>query len=215
MPVTVGRRLGGIIAAGIGSLVGGYGSLFLTPALRGDRLTTAVAALAGALWLSWTTNVFTARRRRGDGVGTLGPSDARASRRMEMPAYDAARQALVDGLTDDASAHDAGRYAEVGWRFTAIRDAVARQDASVAGRLHVALCFWRGWMQARDRRWQAPSADGGIATADWPRLARRIASDLALDRDVSDPTVRRHFAPATAPLTTAPGSVSASSGGGL
>jgi hypothetical protein len=198
-----GRRIGGMIAGVIGSLAGGYGLLLLRPALRGDGLTTSLAAFAGALWVSWTTHVFATRRRHGEGVGAVDDgSNARASRNMDMPAYDAARQALVDGLTEDASAHDAGRYAEVGWRFASIRDAVARQDASAVSRLHVALSFWRGWMQARDGRWPVPGA--GIAAADWPRLARRIASDLALDRDVSDPMVRTHFAYDTPSLTVTP-----------
>ena len=54
--------------------------------------------------------------------------------------------------------------------------------------------FWRGWTEARDERWRDDEADKLIAVADWPRSARTIASDLALDRDTLEPAIVTRFA---------------------
>ena len=64
-----------------------------------------------------------------------------------------------------------------------------RGTAPELGRLHVALAFWDGWVDARNRGWPA----GPIAAGAWPALARGVADDLAADRDVSDPLVLARF----------------------
>jgi len=112
---------------------------------------------------------------------------------IELPAYDAVRQALVTGLIEDALAHDAGRYAEIGRQLPGVRHTLSRQNPSPDSRLSVALRFWRGWTEARDERWRGDEADKLIAMADWPRFARTIASDLALDRDTMEPAVVTRF----------------------
>jgi hypothetical protein len=70
----------------------------------------------------------------------------------------------------------------------------SRQITPSSSRLHLALRFWRGWTQARDERWRATDAEPAVAMADWPRYARTIASDLALDRDTMIPAIVSRFA---------------------
>ena len=183
-----------VIAAGAAGaiLVARVVAMTMLPA-GSDRLTTAAAALAGALWVSGLVGVTLARRRRGEDS----PSDVTAQTprpvATNMPAYDATRLAMVDGLTEDATAHDAGRYEEVGRRFASARGSIP-DDTARTTKLHTALRFWRGWMLARDARWPTLDVPGGIAMSEWPQLARSIASDLALDRELSSPRVRDRFA---------------------
>lgn len=198
------RRVGITVAGAIGALIGGFALSMLEPAMRGDGMTTAVAALAGALWLSWIVEITVSRRRHGDDTGAPEPDLMYDSiRAVDMPAYDVTREALVEGLTEDAVAHDAGRYAEVGRQFAAVRATLARQDAPQSSRLHVALRFWHGWMLARDERWPGDDSLDPMVAADWPRVARGIASDLALDRDISDPRVAARFSIRTPALVSA------------
>ena len=183
-----------VIAAGVvGAMVVARVVAMTLPLAGSDRLTTAAAALAGALWVSGIVGVALARRRRGeDGAADVTAQTPRPVA-TDMPAYDATRQAMVDGLTEDATAHDAGRYEEVGRRFAAARGSIPGETAR-ATKLHTALRFWRGWMLARDARWPTLDVPGGIAMSEWPQLARSIASDLALDRELSNPRVRDRFA---------------------
>jgi hypothetical protein len=186
------RRLAVIGAGGVGALLAPRGLVMAMPLLVTDRLTTAAAALAGALWVAWTVGITLARYRPGDDR-LLAPNVAPLRRaHADMPAYDATRQAMVDGLTEDAIAHDAGRYNEVGRRFAAVRGAIP-DDTAQTTKLHVALRFWHSWMLARDRHWPVLDVPGGIDVAEWPLLARTIASDLALDRELSSPRVRDRF----------------------
>jgi hypothetical protein len=109
-----------------------------------------------------------------------------------MPAYDAAREALVAGLLGDVAAYEAGRYSDIGRRMLEVRAAVARQDSASTPRLQLALRFWGGWSEACADG-PAPQSPPG---ADWPRLARALATDLALDRDSP--------VPSSSPAPTAP-----------
>jgi hypothetical protein len=115
----------------------------------------------------------------------------------DVTGYDAARQAVVAGLMEDAQAHEAGRYAEIGRQFPSVRDRVSRQDPAWNFRLQLALRFWRGWTLARDERWRLSDDNTPMAAADWPRFARTIASDLSVDRDTTDPAIIGRFAYAT------------------
>lgn len=192
------HRIRVALAGVAGAFVGGFAFVLYQPDLRGDGLTTALAALAGALWVSGITEVTMSRRRRGeemprpDVTSPSGPPTDTA-----MPAYDAARLALVEGLTADAATHDAGRYEELGRQFAATQDAVARQAPSNNDRLRVALRFWRDWIEARDNGWRATGSGESIGVADWPGFARVIAADLALDRDTTHPTILARFADAS------------------
>ena len=191
------RRVRDMAAGMVGGIAGAYAFTRFAPALRVDGLTTAFAALAGALWLAGLVEVYSSRRRPGEDSELPQPEGSGTRRAIELPAYDAARQALVAGLIEDALAHDAGRYAEIGRQLPAVRATVSRHDPPWNSRLQVALRFWRRWTEARDERWRGREADQHIAVADWPRFARTIASDLALDRDTVEPAIVTSFAYAT------------------
>lgn len=63
------RRIGALAAGSIGAVAGGYALVLSNPSLRADRLTTALASLAGALWLAGIVEVYSSRRRRGEDSG--------------------------------------------------------------------------------------------------------------------------------------------------
>ena len=187
------RRVRNMAAGMIGAVAVAYVFTRFSPALRVDGLTTALAALAGALWLAGVVEVYSSRRRAGEDTEERQPEPRATPRATEPAAYDTARQALVAGLIEDALAHDAGRYAEIGGQLPDVRRILSRQNPSPPSRLQVALRFWRGWTEARDERWRGDEADKLIAVADWPRFARTIASDLALDRDTMEPAIVTRF----------------------
>jgi uncharacterized membrane protein YeaQ/YmgE (transglycosylase-associated protein family) len=187
--------LRGTAAGMIGATVGGLGMGLLGSAAPGaSQLNGAVAALAGALWLTWLTCVVTSGRPRAD--GRLAPSAAVVRRYTNAwlggasKTYAAARNALVDQLLRDAMSHDAGRYNEVGRRFDTVERELPRGAAPELARLRVALTFWDGWINARNHGWQL---DGGIDKAEWPSLARGVAADLEGDRDVTNALVVTRF----------------------
>ena len=106
-----------------------------------------------------------------------------------MLSYAAARDTLVKELRADAAAHEAANYDAVGRRFDGIEHQFPTGTAPELGRLHIALAFWDGWVDARNNGWPR----GPIALADWPGLARQVAADLAADREISEPTVLARF----------------------
>ena len=106
-----------------------------------------------------------------------------------MLSYGAARDTLVAELRSDAAAHGAERYDEVGRRFDRLEHQFPTGVAPELGKLHIALAFWDGWIDARNNGWPR----GPIALADWPVLAERIASDLEADRELTDPVVLSRF----------------------
>ena len=105
-----------------------------------------------------------------------------------MVKYGMSRDSIVGGLLIDAAAHEAGRFDEIGRRFDRI-DGELRERGALP-RLRMALAFWNGWIDARDRGWQP---DATIPKAEWPMLARRIASDLAQDQEISEARVGARF----------------------
>ena len=106
-----------------------------------------------------------------------------------MLSYPAARDTLVQELRADAAAHEAMQYDVIGRRFDRLEHQFPTGTAPELGRLHIALAFWDGWIDARNNGWQR----GPVGVADWPVLARRVADDLAADRDLTDPTVLARF----------------------
>jgi hypothetical protein len=180
------RHLRGMAAGLVGAVVAGYAFVLADPALRADTLTAGLGALAGALWFAGIAEAYASRRRRGEGsVLAAAPAAGGTRSAREVPAYDAAREALVTGLLGDAAAHEAGRYTEIGRGMVEVRAAVARQDPAGTPRLQLALRFWGGWSDACVGG-PAPSSP---PAADWPRLARALAADLALDRATHDPFI--------------------------
>ena len=113
--------------------------------------------------------------------------------------YESARDSLVGELLEDASAHQAGRFGEIGGRLGRIE--LPTGGAPGLTNLRVALSFRDGWIAARNRGWQPDN----IAKAEWPVLARRIASDLADDREISDAWVGARFNASAGALRTALG----------
>jgi hypothetical protein len=95
--------------------------------------------------------------------------------------YGTARDSLVGELLKDAAAHEAGHFDEIGGRSDGMQ--LPRGGPPALKKLRTALTFRSGWIDARNRGWQP---EGKIAKGEWPRLARRIASDLAEDHEISD-----------------------------
>jgi hypothetical protein len=106
-----------------------------------------------------------------------------------MLSYTAARDALIAHLRADADAHEAERYDAIGRRFDTLEYRFPTGTAPELARLHIALAFWDGWIDARNNGWPR----GPVAQHDWPPLARRVASDLEADREISDATVLARF----------------------
>jgi uncharacterized membrane protein YeaQ/YmgE (transglycosylase-associated protein family) len=194
--------LRGTAAGMIGAILGGLGIGLLDPLpAPGNHFDTSVAALAGSLWLTWTTCVVTSgRHARGTDRAPVHATRHDRTDHVEaarsIMTYAEARGELVEQLLRDAMAHDAGRYHDVGRRFENIERGLPRGGRPDLGRLRVALTFWDGWIDARNRGWQQP--DGGIAKTEWPLLARGVAADLEGNRDVTDARVTMHFDTAAA-----------------
>src|SRR5688572_14889255 len=106
-----------------------------------------------------------------------------------MLSYSDARDRLVQYLRSDAGAHEAGAYDAVGRRFDALERHFPVGTAPELGRLHIALTFWDGWIDARNNGWPR----GRVAVDEWPGLARGVASDLEADREVSNTLVLELF----------------------
>jgi len=106
-----------------------------------------------------------------------------------MLTYAQTRDILVRELRANAADHEAGRYDAIGRRFDRIEHEFPTGTAPELGRLHIALAFWDGWIDARNNGWPR----GPIAVDDWPVLARRVVADLEADRDITDRLVLSRF----------------------
>lgn len=99
------------------------------------------------------------------------------------------RDALVAHLRQDADAHDAARFDVIGRRFDDVERRFPRGSAPELARLHIALAFWDGWIDARNHGWPT----GPIEAAAWPGLARAVAADLEAGREIAAPLVLARF----------------------
>jgi uncharacterized membrane protein YeaQ/YmgE (transglycosylase-associated protein family) len=174
-----GRRSRELSAGLMGAFLGPFVLQLLDPSGGVDTLTASVAALAGALWLAWIVCVVTS-----SDVMSISLDEE-----TDMATYGTTRNSLVAELLKDAAAHEAGRFDEVGRRFDGIERDLPRGTAPALTKLRVALAFWDGWIDARNQGWQS----GDIPKGEWPMLARRIASELSADRDISDARVGARF----------------------
>jgi hypothetical protein len=95
--------------------------------------------------------------------------------------YGTARDSLVRALLENAAAHEAGHFDEIGRRSDRMQ--LPRGGPPAIKKLRIALTFQNGWIDARDHGWKP---EGKISKGEWPRIARRIASDLAKDREISN-----------------------------
>lgn len=106
-----------------------------------------------------------------------------------MLTYVAARDTLATQLRNDARSHRAGQYDEIGRRFDRIEHDFPVGTEPELGKLHIALTFWDGWIDARNNGWPR----GPIDERGWPELAESVAADLEADRDISHPMVLDRF----------------------
>lgn len=106
-----------------------------------------------------------------------------------MLTYTAARDTLVAELRRDAAAHRLEQYDQIGRRFDRIEHEFPTGTNPELGKLHIALTFWDGWIDARNNGWPR----GPIAIGDWPVLAEAVADELAGDRDITLPVVLARF----------------------
>ncbi|HEY0997588.1 MAG TPA: hypothetical protein VGD77_16480 [Gemmatimonadaceae bacterium] len=106
-----------------------------------------------------------------------------------MLTYTAARDTLVRELRADAAIHRRGEYDSIGRRFDRLEHQFPTGTAPELAKLHIALAFWDGWIDARNNGW--PS--GPIAVEQWPALAEEVAGELEGDRELSSPLVLSRF----------------------
>jgi hypothetical protein len=107
----------------------------------------------------------------------------------EVLSYSAARDTLIEQLRADARAHIQRSYDEIGRRFDRLEHLFPTGTSPELGRLHIALTFWDGWIDARNNGWPR----GPIAVDEWPVLAEGVAADLADDREISSEPVLAWF----------------------
>jgi len=106
-----------------------------------------------------------------------------------MLTYEAARDTLVGELRADAAAHRAECYDSIGRRFDRLEYEFPRGTAPPLAKLHIALAFWDGWIDARNNGWPRSP----IALAEWASLAEQVAADLAADHEITAPLVLARF----------------------
>ena len=106
-----------------------------------------------------------------------------------MWTYEVARDTLVKHLRADAVAHRGERYDEIGRHFDRVEHEFPRGTSPELAKLHIALAFWDGWVDARKNGWPR----GPMASEAWPELAEQVAADLSMDREVRAPLVLARF----------------------
>ena len=107
-----------------------------------------------------------------------------------MFSYAEAKQFLIESLTRDVTAHEAGRYRDVGRDFDVLDANLPRNDMPEFDKIFIAFDFWDGWIDARNHDWQYYA---GMSQHDWPGLARNIVQAIADDREITEPMVLEHF----------------------
>jgi hypothetical protein len=106
-----------------------------------------------------------------------------------MQTYASARETLIQQLRGDAAAHRGGKFDAIGRRFDRVEHDFPTGTAPELAKLHIALAFWDGWIDARNNGWPR----GPIGEADWPGLADSVADDLTADREITAPVVLARF----------------------
>jgi hypothetical protein len=106
------------------------------------------------------------------------------------PNYEALRQRFIACLEGAARAHEIGDLPAISMGYDHLDAELPRNAGPDFDKLHVALEFWDGWIDARNHEWLYYP---GVAAGDWPRLARAIADDLKQDRDITDKRVLERF----------------------
>lgn len=104
--------------------------------------------------------------------------------------YDELRERFASHLERAAEAQQADNVAGLENGYDALDAILPRGEGAEYDKLHIALNFWDGWIDARNHDWQYYE---GIGEHDWPQLARILAADLRADREPRDKPILQHF----------------------
>ena len=99
---------------------------------------------------------------------------------------------IADALTNDAKAHVAGRFDEIGLQYDDVCAETLPSSRPATRTVAIALAFWDGWIDSRNHDWQYYP---GIEHQDWPPLANEIAAALRSGDEITNPTLLRLFTP--------------------
>ena len=104
--------------------------------------------------------------------------------------YDEFRQRFIAALDAARRAQESRDLAAVEVGHKELDALLPRNAGPTFDKLHIALSFWDGWIDARNHDWLYYE---GIRAEDWPWLARGIVDDLRNDHEISDQRVLKHF----------------------
>lgn len=104
--------------------------------------------------------------------------------------YEDLRERFAACLDAAVRAQESGDLAAVEAGFEQLDSELPRGAGPEFDKLHVALEFWDGWIDARNHDWLYYP---GLVAGDWPRLARAIVRDLQQNRDITDERVLERF----------------------
>jgi hypothetical protein len=104
--------------------------------------------------------------------------------------YHELRQRFHAALEAAARAHESGDLAAIEAGYDELDALLPHNDDPAFDKLHTALEFWDGWIDARNHDWLYYER---IQEEDWPRLARGIVDDLRRDREISDERALQRF----------------------
>jgi hypothetical protein len=104
--------------------------------------------------------------------------------------YDELRERFASDLERAAEAQQAGNFAGIENGYDALDAILPRGEGAEYDKLHIALHFWDGWIDARNHDWRYYQ---GIGQQDWPDLARVLAADLRAGREPSEKRILKHF----------------------
>jgi hypothetical protein len=104
------------------------------------------------------------------------------------------RQLAIMRLIDAASAQERGDLWAIDHGFEEF-EARVPADVTPGEALGVVLRFWDGWIDARNHDWHHYEP---LTAADWPCLARQIATELSSGPDITNVLVLQEFGPASA-----------------
>ncbi len=104
--------------------------------------------------------------------------------------YDQLRQRFIASLEAAARAHECADLQAIETGYDQLDADLPRNAGPAFAKLHVALEFWDGWIDARNHDWLYYE---GLGAGDWPLLARGIVDALRQDRDITDERVLERF----------------------
>jgi hypothetical protein len=114
----------------------------------------------------------------------------RVRRTKRTVTYTESRDRFVAALAAAAEAQERGDVSAIEDGYDELDSLLPRGGGPEYDKLHVALHFWDGWIDARNHSWMYYE---GISQADWPKLARGIVADLRADQEIQDERVCGRF----------------------